>query len=271
MSVYNDQRMGHADEADGIEEFDNPLPDWWIGLFWLSVCWGASYFLYFTVLGDGTQADWYDEEVAAAEKRWPDLVAKPTADRSPETLAAGGAVFKSTCMSCHGANLEGGIGPNLTDAEWIHGGDFESVVSTISDGVAAKGMPSWGPILGPKKIAAVASFILSKGGTAPAAEPAVASEEAEDVASASVAAAVEPPSGEAVFTANCVACHKADLTGGIGPNLVDEEWIHGGDLAQIRATIEAGVPDKGMVSWKGVLAPEQIEAVAQYVHEKSLH
>jgi cytochrome c oxidase cbb3-type subunit 3 len=66
-------------------------------------------------------------------------------------------------VACHGAELKGGIGPDLTDDTWIHGSAPDSVLATIRDGVAAKGMPSWGPILGPDKIRQVAAYILIEG------------------------------------------------------------------------------------------------------------
>ena len=98
-----------------------------------------------------------------------------TQSQPAPNVAAGQAAY-AACASCHGQNLEGGIGPNLKDAEWIHGGDEASVVKTISEGVAAKGMPAWGPILGPDKVAKVAAFILhSSDGGADAAPLAPAS------------------------------------------------------------------------------------------------
>lgn len=276
MSKITDELLGHADESDGIEEYDNPLPDWWVGMFILSIIWAGYYFTDWHILTPKSQADLYSAEVEAAKEQWPDLDKGGTFDDSPEVLAQGGELFAANCASCHGTNLEGGIGPNLKDAEWIHGGAFENVTGTIEKGIAAKGMPAWGPILGPQKIAAVASYILSENtGEAPAAAAdagteAAGSADGEAMADAGGAAAADGEvSGESVFTKNCVACHKADMTGLVGPNLVDEEWIHGGELADITKTIEEGVPAKGMISWKGTLSDAEIEAVAQYIYDKS--
>lgn len=271
MSKNDDRVLGHADESDGIEEYDNPMPDWWVGLFFVTIVWGVAYLVHWHFIAQTSQAQLYAEEVAAAKLQWPDLGKAAAVDNSPETLALGAETYASTCSSCHGGELLGGIGPNLTDATWIHGGDVEAIVKTITEGVGAKGMPAWGPILGPKKIAALASFILSKqtGVPAPDAPPAGEAPAGDAAPTEAVADAGGPVDGAAVFTKNCVACHMADLTGGVGPNLVDDEWIHGGTLDDIRRTIIEGVPAKGMITWKGVLPDDQIEAVARYVYDES--
>lgn len=273
MSKNTDRVLGHANESDGIEEYDNPLPDWWLGMFIVCIIWGVGYTVWWHFIAETSQAKLYDEEMAQAALMWPELDRKAEADMSPESLALGEETFGSTCASCHSAALTGGIGPNLIDTEWIHGGTFDDIATTITEGVAAKGMPAWGPILGPKKVAAVTSYILSKNtGEAPAAAPAGGADEgaADDAVATDDGAAPDAPvDGEAVFTANCVACHQADMTGGIGPNLIDEEWIHGGELADIQRTVTEGVPAKGMITWKGVLTDAQIAAVSQYIYDKS--
>ena len=76
-------------------------------------------------------------------------------EETPAAIAAGEAVYKANCVACHGAELQGGIGPNLVDSSWIHGSKPEEIVATITNGVAAKGMPTWGPILGNEKIGQV--------------------------------------------------------------------------------------------------------------------
>jgi cytochrome c oxidase cbb3-type subunit 3 len=82
--------------------------------------------------------------------------------RNPVFVDAGRATFQSTCASCHHAALTGGIGPNLVDAEWIHGGTPADVLKTVTEGVLTKGMPGWGPMLGGKKVSEVVAFILSQ-------------------------------------------------------------------------------------------------------------
>jgi cytochrome c oxidase cbb3-type subunit III len=85
--------------------------------------------------------------------------------RNPLFVDAGRATYQSTCASCHGSALTGGIGPSLTDAVWLHGGAPGEVLKTVNEGVLTKGMPAWGPVLGGKKISEVVAFILSNHAT----------------------------------------------------------------------------------------------------------
>jgi cytochrome c oxidase cbb3-type subunit 3 len=159
-TVQRDQVLGHADEADGIEEYDNPLPDWWLGLFWFTIIFAFGYSLHYHFIAHRSPARALAAEMAAAQARWPQsggAVFAPTADLA----AKGAAVFQTNCVGCHGADLHGKIGPNLTDDVWIHGGRPQDVVNTITNGVPPKGMPTWGPILGPEKIREVASYVIS--------------------------------------------------------------------------------------------------------------
>ena len=158
-----DRLLGHADEADGIEEYDNPLPDWWVGMFWLTTIWAIGYGVHYHFIAHRSQPAALAAEVAEAKVRWPDAGPKQLVIND-ETVGRGRAIFQTNCTGCHGKNLEGGIGPNLTDETWIHGGSPEQVVKTITEGVPAKGMLTWGPILGPEKINDVAAFVLHEGG-----------------------------------------------------------------------------------------------------------
>lgn len=162
MSRNDDRPLGHGDQYDGIDEYDNPMPDWWVGMFFLTILWSVGYATNFHFLSRNSQEKWYEEELAAARREWPELQRAAGLDNSPATLAAGAEVFATNCASCHNVALTGGIGPNLIDDRWIHGADFAAVSKTINEGVGAKGMPAWGPILGPQKAAAVASYLLSK-------------------------------------------------------------------------------------------------------------
>ena len=83
----------------------------------------------------------------------------------PAVVATGEKIFKTNCIACHGPELKGGIGPNLTDATWIHGGLPTNLYTTVTTGVATKGMPTWGPVLGPARIAEVVAFVISKNQT----------------------------------------------------------------------------------------------------------
>ena len=72
--------------------------------------------------------------------------------------------------------------------------------------------------------------------------------------------------GKAIYTTNCVACHRADAGGQIGPNLTDDQWILGGGIKNVFHTLVNGGRDgKGMISWKGTLKPKQMQEVASYI------
>jgi cytochrome c oxidase cbb3-type subunit III len=156
------QLLGHADEADGIEEYDNPLPDWWLGLFWLTIIWAIGYTLHYHVIADRSQEKEFAAELAAAEVRWPAGAASTEFIITEELAAAGRSVYQTNCVACHGANLEGGIGVALNDGEWLHGGSPAEVLHIVTEGVPARGMPGWGPILGAERVRQVTAYILSQ-------------------------------------------------------------------------------------------------------------
>ncbi len=158
-----DRVLGHAAEADGIEEYDNPLPNWWLGLFYFTIVWAVGYSLYYHVLADRSLAKAYAAEVEEARRRWPVAPAGGRAGEvviTRETVEAGKAIYQANCVPCHGADLKGGIGPNLLDSTWIHGGTPADILRTITNGVPEKGMLTWGPILGPEKVAQVAAYVV---------------------------------------------------------------------------------------------------------------
>jgi cytochrome c oxidase cbb3-type subunit 3 len=161
VSKDTNRLLGHTVEADGIDEYDNPLPDWWLGLFWFTIVWGIVYGIHYHFIADRSQVKELAAEMAAAEERWP-LDRTVEFVMTPEAVAAGERVYQSQCFTCHGINLEGGIGAALNDEEWVHGGSPEDIVETISEGVPAMGMPAWGPILGPERVNQVAAYILSR-------------------------------------------------------------------------------------------------------------
>lgn len=163
---------------DGIEEYDNPLPGWWKWSFYVTIVWSG---VYVVAIGLGLVNDYgadlatEDRQVDAMVRIWEEAHPKPTIDE--ETLAAailepgvaeqGGAIFAERCASCHGTKGEGLIGPNLTDAYWIHGGGLKAIHTVIAEGVAEKGMPAWGPILKPAEMIATVSWIQSVKGSNP--------------------------------------------------------------------------------------------------------
>jgi cytochrome c oxidase cbb3-type subunit 3 len=159
MTRNKDQLLGHGADNDGIDEYDNALPDWWLGLFVGTVVWGVAYAVNYHLVSGDSQVLRYEAELVAAATRWPQSSHAPIVLDAP-TVSAGAAVFAQQCVACHAADLTGGIGANLVDTTWIHGSDPESIRATITNGVPAKGMPAWGPILGPKKVAQVTAFVV---------------------------------------------------------------------------------------------------------------
>jgi len=155
--------IGHEDEADGIEEYDNPLPDWWLGMFWLCIIFAVVYTAHYHGFGNRSQVGEFEAEMAAAEVRWPAGGGGVTSFAMTDAaVAAGEALYNTNCIACHGAALEGGIGPSFQDDEWVHGYSVEDVVRTVTEGVPAMGMVAWGSILGPERINQVSAFILAR-------------------------------------------------------------------------------------------------------------
>ncbi len=160
-----DTVLGHAAEADGIEEYDNKLPNWWLWTFYFTIVVGIWMMIDWHVLNDRTLADVYAAEVAAAEERFGDRVSLAPTDIliTADTVAGGAALFAEHCVRCHGENATGYIGPNLTDAVWIHGGTPAEIAYTIYEGVPRQSMPRWGPELGVENVALLAAFVHNLG------------------------------------------------------------------------------------------------------------
>lgn len=163
MSKDTNRLLGHADEADGIEEYDNPLPDWWLGLFWFTIVWALAYAGHYHFIADRSQEKELAAEMAAAEARWPAQArAQIQFTMNDAAIAAGEPVYTQNCAPCHAAGLEGLIGPSFLDDEWIHGGTATEVIAVIRNGVLDKGMVAWDGILSPEQINDVAAYVLSK-------------------------------------------------------------------------------------------------------------
>jgi len=154
-------------DGDLVEE-DNGLPKWWLYTLFGTIVFAVGYWY-----GQHKLNLWPSQEAAyQAEMAQVRLEAAKrgnamTADmlvglsKNPATVAQGKEAFVSTCASCHRADGGGQIGPNLTDAAWIHGSDPVAIWKTVREGIAAKGMPSWGPQLGEERVAAVAAYVLT--------------------------------------------------------------------------------------------------------------
>jgi len=163
---------------DGIKELDNSLPPWWLYGFYASIIFGAIYLLRYHVFNGPTQFDELETQYAEAnlaieayKKTAKDLVDFNTVEllTSPSDLSNGKKIFEVNCVACHKADGGGGIGPNLTDRNWILGGGIKNVFKTISEGGRdGKGMIAWKSSLKPSEMAQVASYLLQFEGTTPA-------------------------------------------------------------------------------------------------------
>jgi cytochrome c oxidase cbb3-type subunit 3 len=176
MSDENENLLDH--NFDGIEEYDNPLPPWWVYLFVLTIIWAGLYLFYFHISGMGPGSDdEYANEIknyqiqfasvinAEAGVNWNEPNFEKLTD--PTELDKGKALFIKNCVSCHGNEGQGGIGPNFTDKYWIHGGGINNVAKTIALGVPEKGMITWKTTFKKNDIIALASYVLSLQGTNP--------------------------------------------------------------------------------------------------------
>ena len=163
---------------DGIKELDNNLPPWWIYGFYASIVFAAVYLLRYHVFSGPSQIDELETELADAriaieayKKTAKNLVDINTVTQLTEAadLSAGKTIFETNCVACHMADGGGGIGPNLTDPNWILGGDIKSVFKTVSEGGrSGKGMIAWKQQLKPLEMAQVSSYVLTFEGTTPA-------------------------------------------------------------------------------------------------------
>lgn len=164
-------------DYDGIRELDHPLPSWWLNLFYVTMIFSVFYVGYY-MLGPGPTlrqelaAQMQDIEKAQAKAPKPAdqgeavLVA---AIADPEQIKLGSGVYAGKCAACHGDKGQGMIGPNLTDDYWINGkGSPGDIAKVVSEGVAEKGMPPWGPVLKPEELVHVVAFIKSVRGSNPA-------------------------------------------------------------------------------------------------------
>lgn len=252
---------GH--EYDGIEEYDNPLPRWWFGLFLGTFIFAGVYLVVFPGLGlwkgvfNWTSVNQLEAEQSKAQAKFDEtfgVFAKtpiPELAKNSQAMKMGQRLFLNNCAVCHGADAGGNFGfPNLTDKDWLYGGSPERIEETIVGGRKG-GMPAWASILGETNITNVVEFVLKRAGRE------------HDEAKATL--------GEQVFTQNCVVCHGADGKGNqtVGaPNLTDDIWLYGGEPAQIRQTIRGGRAGV-MPAHAETLKPERIHLLAAYIYSLS--
>lgn len=181
-------------DYDGIKELDNVLPPWWVNLFYATIIFGVIYLVRFHVMDEYTQAQEYDQEVAAAnleieKNKLTSPKEEITFDKvtlltDAASLAKGKEIFGNACAACHKADGGGIVGPNLTDEFWINGGGIKNVFKLISEG--SKNNPTmvgWAKTLGTKEVQNVASYVLSLQGSKPAgAKPAEGEKWTEEAA-----------------------------------------------------------------------------------------
>jgi cytochrome c oxidase cbb3-type subunit 3 len=165
-------------EYDGIAEYDNDLPQWWLWIFYVTLVFGFVYWAHYFILQTGQTQEAEMQEVAAvhqaryapgtgAAKAEATDDGLRTASKDPSVLADGTKVFMTYCVQCHGKLGEGGIGPNLTDDHWIHGGTPFAILATIRNGVPEKGMIPWKSMLTGRQMETAAAYILTLKGTNP--------------------------------------------------------------------------------------------------------
>jgi cytochrome c oxidase cbb3-type subunit 3 len=169
MSEYqHDQERGHS--FDGITEYDNKLPNWWLLTLYLTIVFAFGYWLYYHTLGIGDLAgsDYQQEMETAAEMQLARMAGSEVTDASLELRAtisarvtAGRALFEQYCVVCHGPQGGGVVGPNLTDRYWIHGGRPTDHYDVIMNGVLEKGMAAWGRQLGPVRVQDLVAYVIT--------------------------------------------------------------------------------------------------------------
>ena len=176
MTKAGEDRPIMDHEYDGIQEYDNPMPRWWLLLFLVTIILVPVYYFAPGDIGAGAKkTEVYDREMAAFAAAHPN---QGGVNVTPEQMAAivadkaevekGKALFSTNCVSCHRADGGGLIGPNLTDDFWIHGSSPVEIHTTIDQGVLAKGMPQWGKLLKPEQINSLSAYVVSLHGTNPA-------------------------------------------------------------------------------------------------------
>lgn len=250
---------GHVWDGD-LAEYNNPLPRWWIWLFYITLVFAVVYLVLYPGLGSypgvlkWTSQGQYEGEQAQAKEKYEPIYAKYAAMAIPAVAADAQAreiglrLFLNHCSQCHASDARGGKGfPNLTDDDWLYGGDPDTIVATITSGRSGI-MPPWGQVVGADGVKNLAQYVMSLSG------------KAHDQARAD--------NGKPLFQTNCVACHGADAKGNpaLGaPNLTDGTWLYGGGEATLMESIGNG-RNGVMPAWGEFLGPEKVHILAGYVY-----
>ena len=254
----NDNSTGHVWDGD-LREMNNPLPRWWVGLFLITIVFSLGYLALYPGLGTSPgQLGWsskgqYEAEMAKGEKEVAPLYAKfsgmSTQDvaKDPQAMAIGDRLFMNNCAQCHGSDARGSKGfPNLSDADWLHGGSPEKIKETLTLGRIGQMPPMAAAVGTPDDVRNVAHYVLSLSGSP------------HDALKASL--------GKPKFAA-CAACHGMDGKGNqtLGaPNLTDDIWLHGWGENAIVAMVNNGKVNQ-MPAQASKLTEPQLHVLASYV------
>ena len=251
------ETTGHV--YDGLEEFNNPMPRWWMWLFYITIVFAVIYLVLYPGFGSFSgklgwrSAGQYQEEVKLAETEVGPMFEKYKATdlkalaADSKANAMGERLFLTYCAQCHGSDARGNKGfPNLADRDWLYGGDPETIKLSILNGRHGQ-MPPMGAAVGSEKdIESVAHYVLSLSGSA------------HD--------SIKATAGREKF-AVCAACHGADGKGmaAMGaPNLTDKTWLYGGSVATIMETIRLG-RNNVMPAFADFLGEAKVHLLAAYV------
>jgi len=255
------ETSGHVWDED-LREYNNPLPQWWMWLFYVTIVFGLGYLVLFPGLGSfsgtlgWTQLKQLEEENAQAQAAYGPIYDKFAAQdiaalaKNPEALAIGQKLFLNNCAQCHASDGGGSRGfPNLADKDWLWGGSPEAIKATITEGRNGN-MPALGASLGAEGVKDVAAYVQSLSGGA------------HD--------SIRAAKGKETFARICAACHGAEGKGNpaIGaPNLTDTIWLHGSGDA-ILETITKGRSSR-MPAHKDLLTSAKIHLLTAYVYSLS--
>jgi len=250
---------GHVWDKD-LREYNNPLPRWWLWVFYITVVFGLIYLVLYPGLGaiqgirGWSQAGQYEAEAAAAEARAAAYLEPframsiPQLAADPKAMATARNLFQNNCAQCHGSDGGGARGfPNLADQSWQWGGDPDSVVATIANGRTAVGMIAWGETLGEQGVDKVVAYVQKLSG------------QQHDAALAA--------EGEQLFmTTGCVGCHGMDgkgMTALGAPDLTDDVWLYGGDVAALKDSVAYGRAGQ-MPAFGERLGEDRVRLLAAY-------
>lgn len=252
------ETTGHV--YDGIEEYNNPLPAWWLWMFVLTLLYSIGYLIVYPGLGNykgllnWSQISQYEAEVAEAvikyEPLFDEYAAIPIDELvdNDKAMRMGQRLFANNCSQCHGSDARGAFGfPNLADNDWLYGGTPENIVQSITSGRAGA-MPAWGPMLSDDQARDVVQHVRSLTGL----------DEATDA-------------GKQVFATFCFACHGAEGTGNqlLGaPNLADDIWLYGNSAELIAGAVETGLGGL-MPAHNELLSESRIHLLGAYVYSLS--